>query len=93
MELHRVAVEGVDVEQVEALGKVIVSEAGTKDAARGQQRPEAAVAWVVSIAQVIAQDTAGLTALVVAAEAGSRGYAYDAVEGDAGLHQHIGDAC
>ena len=74
-------------------GEFVVGEAGPEDTSRGEQRPKAAVTRVVGISEVIAQDTAGLTALVVAAEAGSRGDAYHAVERDTSFHQHIHDAC
>ena len=51
---HGVAVEGLDVERVETQGEGLVGETGTEDTAGGEERPEAAVARVVGIAQVIA---------------------------------------
>jgi len=93
MELHRVAVKGGDVEGIETQGEVVVSEARAKDAASGEPRPEAAVAQVVGVAQVIAQDAARLMALVVATEAGARGDTHDAVEAHASLHEDVHDAC
>ena len=93
MELHGAAVESGDVEGVETLGKGVVGKTGAEDSASGEQRPEAAVAGVVGVAQVIAQDASGLSALVVTAEAGSGGNADESVEGYVELEEHVKDAC
>ena len=93
MELHGTAVEGRDVEGVEVLRKGVVGKTGTEDASGGKERPEAAVARVVSVAQIIAEDSSRLTALVVAAETGSGGDADESVERHIVLEEYVEDAC
>jgi hypothetical protein len=93
MELHGTAVEGRDVEGVEVLRKGVVGKTGAEDAAGGKERPEAAVARVVGVAQIIAEDTSWLTALVVAAETGSGGDADESVERHIVLEEYVEDAC
>lgn len=69
VELHGIALEGVYVEDVELEGKGVVGEFGAHEVAGGEQRAQAHVARVAAVAEVVAQHTAGLTRLVVAAEA------------------------
>ena len=90
--LHGRVLKDVVVKHVVVGGHQLVSEISIIVVAGLQQRHDAAVALVAGKAHVVAQGTAPLARLVVAAECDACRNAHHAVEIDAILHEHVKDA-
>ena len=86
---HRVAAVGIEIEEVEVFGQLVVAEISAVEVARGEQRAERAVAPVVREALVVTDGAPRLPRFDVAAERCSSRHADCAVELNAVLHQHV----
>ena len=75
-EIHRRGIEGQAVEGIQIKGQCLVAEFRAEEVACPHQRADRAVAPIAAIPQIVAQGSADLTGLVVAAERRSRGYAH-----------------
>ena len=91
-EVHGRSAEGLFIKGVQLFRHLVVAEILAVEVAGAQQIAEAGVALVVAIFGVVADDTADLVRLEVAAEHARR-HADGAIGGEAVLHQDIQNAC
>ena len=89
MELCRVRLERRRVENVKLLWEFAVAEFRAEEVSGREERFQRAVAWIFREALVVPDDAPGLSAFEIAAEAGARRHADEAVERDAALEEYV----